>query len=78
MLHKMNTIVDGVQQKVESASQAIVDLKERIQSSANYFKVFSNGWKVLMGFLQERAEASSNRPRRKGKRRVEEDEDEEE
>ena len=74
LLHKMNLLVDDVKEKFESASQAVLSLKERIQSSTNIIKTFSSGWKVLSRMLRERSEVGVKSKRRK--RRVEEEEDE--
>ena len=76
LLHKMNLLVDDVQEKIVAASQAVLDWKDRVQSSTNFLKVFSTGWKVLSGIIQERAAATSKKkPFGKRKHRDEEEEE---
>ena len=76
LLHKLNKLVDDVQEKIVTAAQAMLDWKERISTSSNFLKVFSTGWKVLSGIIQERA-AATNKKKSPFKRKHRDEEEEE-
>jgi|SRR3989344_5126940 len=75
MAHRANYAVKDVIQKVKGVERAILNIKERLESSAGYLSVLAEGGKTLMGYLHNKQEKSSRKKRRKDEEEEGEDEE---
>ncbi len=72
MLHQANQLVTDTREKIERVEQAIVNIKERIESSASYLGVLAKGGKALMSHFNimqnsddDEDEEEDEKPRRR-------------
>ncbi|MFH1621118.1 MAG: hypothetical protein ABIB04_03465 [Patescibacteria group bacterium] len=72
--HQTNIVVEETREKIGRFEQAILSIKERLESSVSYLGVLAEGGKSLMSYFHNREEKKEKK-RKKGK--LLEDEDEE-
>jgi mannitol-1-phosphate/altronate dehydrogenase len=70
MAHRANKVAKDVLDKAARFERAVVNIKERLESSAGYLGVLAEGGKALVGYLSEKGT-------KKSRRRKKDDEDEE-
>lgn len=74
MLHQANAVVSETREKINRVEKAILTIKERLETSVNYFGMLAEGGKSLMSMFSKREE---RREKKRAKRGRDADEDEE-
>ncbi len=54
LAHRANRTVKGAIDKVAKLERAIVNIKERVESSASYLGAIAEGGKMVMGMMNKR------------------------
>lgn len=73
MAHRANKVAKDVLDKAARFERAIVNIKDRLESSAGYLGVLAEGGKALIGYMTDKS--SSRKSKRKKKATDDEDED---
>ena len=72
LLHQTNALVTDTREKISRLERAIVAIKEKFETSANYLGAIAEGGKSLLNFLHVTEEKKEKR--RKTKKQDEEEE----
>lgn len=73
LMRQANEVVTDTREKISRVENALVAIKEKLESSVNYLGVFAAGWKTFLGMFQDREEKKEQR--RKSKKVVADDEE---
>lgn len=76
MLHQANAVVSETREKLNRVEKAILSIKERLETSVNYFGMLAEGGKSLMSMFSKREERREKKRSKRGKL-ADEDEDDE-
>ncbi len=56
LFHQTNEVVAETRERVHRVERAVVSIKDKLESSANYLGILAEGGKAVMGMLHKREE----------------------